>query len=127
IQLGETRQKLRPQGRFEPFAVIQKLAPAGRALQMPRAFLDGTRLAVDRWEQAAIGFEMVEPGAAADGFGRRIRALHVGKHDVQLVLALHNFGPAEWANTVGIVVREVNAYPTIRIGRVAPKAAKLLP
>src|SRR5262249_1787216 len=32
-----------------------------------------------------------------------------------------------WANTVGIVVREVNAYPTVRIGRVAPKAAKLLP
>ena len=89
-------------------------------------FLDGARRAVDRREQTTIGFEMVEPGPATDGFCLRIRVLHVRKHGVQLLRALLDLDPAERANTVGIVVREVNTYPAVRIGRIAPKATKLL-
>src|SRR5512145_3003263 len=41
IQLCEIRKKLLPQYRFDPFMVIQKLAPAGRTLKLLRAYLDG--------------------------------------------------------------------------------------
>ena len=125
IQLFEILQKLRSQGRFDPFAVIQKLAPAGRALKMRGAFLDCTRIAVDRWEKPAIGLEMVEPGTSADCFCLSIRLLHVGKHGLQLLPSCLNLGTTERADTVVIPIREVNAHHAVRIGRIATKAAKL--
>ena len=53
--------------------------------------------------------------------------LHVREHRVQLLPSCLHLGPAERAGPIGIVVREVNAHPSVRIGGIAPKAAKLLP
>src|SRR5438552_1031181 len=77
IKLFEILKKLLSQCRLDTFAVIQKLAPAGRALKTRVSFLDFARSAVDRWEKPAIGLEMVEPGSSADFFRIRIRLLHV--------------------------------------------------
>src|SRR5215813_13816585 len=102
IKRFEVLQELRSQRRFDTFAVIQKLAPAGRALKMRGAFLDCARIAVDRWEKPAIGLEIVEPGPATDCPRLRIRVLHEGKHGLQLLPACSNLGPAERTDSVGI-------------------------
>src|ERR1043166_2002064 len=94
---------------------------------MLRAFLDGARRAVDRRGESTVSFGMVEPGPATDGVCLWIGVLYVGKHDMQLVRTLRDLGPAERANAVGIMVREMNTYPAVRIGRIAPKTTKLLP
>jgi hypothetical protein len=125
IKLFEILKKLLSQCRLDTFAVIQKLAPAGRALKTRVSFLDFARSAVDRWEKPAIGLEMVEPGSSADFFRIRIRLLHVGKHCFQLLPSCINLGTAERAEPVVISVREVNAHHAVLIRRIATKASKL--
>jgi hypothetical protein len=120
--LFEILKELLSQCRFDPFAVIQKLAPAGRALKMRDPLQDCARIAIDRGEKPAIGLEMVEPGTAADFFRISMRLLNIGKHCLQLLPACSNLGTAERADTVVISVREVNAHHTVRIGRITTKA-----
>src|SRR5687768_10464053 len=92
---------------------------------MRLTFQDLTRIAIDRGKEPAIGLEMVEPGTTADGFRIGIGLLHVGKHGCQFLLAFLNLGAIERTNAVVISVREVNAHPAVRIGRITTKASKL--
>src|SRR5215467_12419561 len=80
VHLGEIGEQLLAQPWPDRFAVIQKLPPAGLALQMRVAFLDDTRRSINRGERPAIGFEMVQPGPSQDGVRRlRMGLLHVGE------------------------------------------------